>query len=110
MQKCVIRTTAGDPRQKNWQILIFNNQLMNGIFLFIKTYKIYFEQYIHKVVFRFFFCLVYGSILTNLQFAKCLPKAFIILNFSRRNISNVMILTLHFEFSGFVVKFSRCVF
>ena len=28
MKKLVIRTTVGDPRQKHWQILISNNQVI----------------------------------------------------------------------------------
>ena len=41
------------------QLLIFKNQVMRGIFQFLETYVIYFEQFIHKVVLRFLFCWVY---------------------------------------------------
>ena len=58
MQKCVIRTNAGDQVKKNWQILIFNNQIISGIFQFLEEYMKYLEQYIHQVVLRFF-CQVY---------------------------------------------------
>ena len=41
MQKCVIRTTVGDPRKKNWQIVIFNNHVMSGIFQFLETCELF---------------------------------------------------------------------
>ena len=62
MQKWVIRNrpTVDDPRKK-WQTLLFNKQLMSGIFQFIEAYGI-FEQYIHKVVLRFFNPLVHTAL------------------------------------------------
>ena len=46
MSKCVIRTTVGDLHQKNnWQILIFNNQVMSGVFQFLKGYEKFLTVY-----------------------------------------------------------------